>query len=354
MKKIFTCIIICLPVFVLAQVTTTGMKWKDGRGVSYTYFGEIRDGLPNGAGAAISDDGFCKLVGEFKNGMPAGTIVEICKDGKISIDHKWGNDKLDKRSVLVTPGKILCWGNREDSVFNGNTFIADSMGNIFFCEMKNSTADGRVILAHSNGTVLSDNIFTEGQKNGQGYEFNLVTNKLDEATWKNNERFWGAAGNYPSFMRNNLQGSVSDQHNMVFHNTNGKELLEDTCFYWDKVTGWRSFGNFINGKFSGGIVSKPGTGAMMGPFNKGAREGVCVSYSIDDFLIFGNYSNDVLSGYAIYIDLGSVHPFVYFGQFSNDESNGQGVKLIGDNELKWGTFVSGFVELRVKTLLMDK
>lgn len=90
MKPLIISLLYFISAAAVAQTTTSRLNWNGyGEGINFIYTGEIKDGVPDGKGLAISEGGGqMKYFGDFKQGKFEGTGVMLLEDGSILAGFK--------------------------------------------------------------------------------------------------------------------------------------------------------------------------------------------------------------------------------------------------------------------------
>ena len=204
MKKVIG-VFLLLKMFVIsyAQSVSTGKieGLKDAWGESIVYVGEIKNGKPNGLGLAIYNNKFAlRYAGYFVNGSYEGKGAILYEDGSF-LSGEWKNGKLNGQGTHYSTEKDLYIGAFIDGKKNGAGTYLFKDNSFLQGSFKNDTYNGRCIYIAKDAGIISDNIYIDGKKNGQGYQYEVKDKKLFQGEWKDGDWAQSATGNYNTFLK---------------------------------------------------------------------------------------------------------------------------------------------------------
>lgn len=346
MKQIFSTVLILILCFsAKSQTTITGKidSLKDAWGETITYVGEIKGGKPNGLGLAIYHNDYAlRYAGYFVNGKYEGKGALVFTDGSF-LSGTWKAGKLNGPGANFNKDRDLYVGGFLNGEKSGaGTFIYADNG-FLQGNFKNDQYDGRCIFIGSDGDIISDNIYANGKKNGQGYQYEVKTKKLYEGIWKDGEWQEATSGNYNSFLKNSsFYGEKTDnQILMGIIDKSNNDYLEDTGFYYDLSKRKRYFGYNHNGFQESGITIRDDSSRFIGKINDDGAYGYCSFLKMGKYYDEGNFSKDFLSGdncLSINIDKKTI----YYGQTTGQaEFTGKAWFVSSSNDLYSGDYLDG-------------
>jgi hypothetical protein len=328
---------------VVAQTTTGRIEnLKDAWGTSVDYVGEIKNKQPNGVGIAIySNDFALRYAGNFVDGKYSGKGALLFKDGTF-LSGDWKNGKLNGKGAYLNKDNDMYIGYFVDGKKEGyGTFIYADNG-LLTGHMKNDTYEGRCIYIPGSGKTISDNIYSDGKKNGTGYQYEVDSKTLYEGTWNNGDWVSSGTASYYSFLKSSsfYAEKTDDQILMGGIDKNNNNLLQDTAFFYDLVKHSRYFGYCDKGYLSDGIIIKDST-RFIGKVNDDGAYGQCSFYKMKKFYDEGNYQKDYLSGSNnLSIDLKA--NTVYYGETAEKGLfSGHAWFVNNYNELYVGNYTEG-------------
>ncbi len=340
MKTIALLLLACLVATGTFSQTTGRIEGlKDAWGVSYNYVGEIKNKQPNGVGVAIYTGGnTVRYAGGFVNGIFTGKGAILFTDGTF-LSGDWKNGKLNgKGTDLNTSGDIYV-GEFIDGKRNGKGTFVYKDKSFLTGSMKNDTYEGRCIFVNATGTTLADNIYSNGKKNGTGYQYELDTKKLFEGTWSNGDWVSSGTASYNSFLKDSRFYSEKTNDQVIIGCLNANKRLEDTSFFYDLKNAKRYFGYCTDGYLADGIIVRDST-VFFGKSGTNGAHGNCSLYKLSKYYDEGNYVNDLLEGdNAMSIDLD--RKTVYYGGTKKGFFTGKAWFVNRFNEVHNGYFESG-------------
>lgn len=315
---------------------------KDAWNTSIDYIGEIKNKQPNGLGIAIySNDYALRYSGYFVNGQYNGKGVLIFKDGSF-LSGDWKNGKLNGKGANLTKDGDLYIGYFADGKKDGNGTFMYADKSILTGNMKNDTYEGRCIYITANSKTISDNIYTNGKKNGSGYQYDVDSKTLYEGTWNNGDWVSSSTASYSSFLKaGNFYAEKTDAQIMIGGvDKSNNNLLQDSAFFYDIANDKRYFGYYDKGYFSSGIIIKDSS-RFLGKINDAGAYGPCSFYKVKKFYDEGNYENDLLTGNnSLSIDIDK--KTIYYGATTDKALfSGQAWFTSNYNELYKGNYEEG-------------
>lgn len=342
MKKLlvlaaFVCTLQCLT----AQTTGRLESRRDAWGSSYDYVGEIKNKQPNGLGIAIySNDNTLRYSGYFLNGMYNGKGVMLFKNGSF-LSGEWKNGKLDGKGASLSGNGDLYVGEFADGKRNGSGTYTYDDKSFLIGKFKNDNFDGRCIFVSTTGKTVSDNIYTDGKKNGDGYQYEVDSKTLYEGIWKDGTWQNSAPASFISFLKSaNFYGEKTENQVLIGGiDKANNNVLQDTGFYYNIKTNNRTFGYNEKGYLANGITIKDST-RFFGKINDNGAYGSCSFYKAKHFFDEGTYAADNLEGSDVRsIDLQKLT--VYMGGAAKGTFTGKGWFSNSYNELYVGNFDNG-------------
>ena len=328
-----------------SQTSATGKidSLKDAFGENITYIGEIKSGKPNGLGIAIYNNNFVlRYAGYFVNGKYEGKGVILYKDGSF-LSGYWKAGKLNGQGIHFNKDKDLYIGGFVNGEKAGTGTMLYGDNGFLQGGFKNDSYNGRCIYIPGSATVISDNTYMNGKKEGLGYQYELNEKKLYEGVWKNGDWVEATTGNYYSFLKSSsFYAEKTDGQILIGSiDKNNNNVLEDTGFYYDLSKKKRYFGYYHNGLMSSGLIIKDDSSRFVGNLNDDGAYGSGHFLKIGKFYDEGNYVKDYLNGdNSLSINLDK--KTVYYGQTIGEaEFSGNAWFANNSNELFNGKYVDG-------------
>ena len=344
MKKLPALFIFSLALLHATGQTSTGRleNLKDGWNITINYVGEIKNGQPNGLGLAIYTNDFAlRYAGNFLNGLYNGKGALLFKDGTF-LSGEWKNGKLNGKGAYLSKDGDLYVGYFVDGKKNGKGTFIFANKSLLTGEMKNDTYEGRCIYIPADGKTISDNIYSDGKKNGSGYQYEINSKTLYEGTWSNGEWVNSGTASYYSFLKDaNFYAEKSDDQILMGGiDKNNNNLLQDTAFFYNLKNNSRYFGYCEKGYLSDGIIIKDSTDFIGKVADDGAY-GQCSFYKIKKFYDEGSYQRDFLTGpNNLSVDLNK--NTIYYGETADGGLfSGKAWFANNYNELYVGSFERG-------------
>jgi hypothetical protein len=153
--------------------------------------------------------------------------------------------------------------------------------------------------------------------------------------------------------------------------TTEKGFLKDTAYYYDLEKHKRSFGFYENGNLMDGFVIRDDSTRFIGMLNSDGATGFCTDYKVGKYYSAGNYTNDLLNGSVVDIDLkknsvyygdavagiftGKAYFFselgtIYAGDYLKGKFTGKGYKLEKNGKFTSGVWDNGTI-VKLTTLI---
>ncbi|UEG48750.1 hypothetical protein LK994_08880 [Ferruginibacter lapsinanis] len=345
MKKfVLTAILLNFFTLLYSQLVTTGKidSLKDAWDIKTTYIGEIKGGKPNGLGMAIYSNGTAlRYVGYFVNGKFEGKGVLLLSNGSFS-SGDWKNGKLTGQGTSFNSNKDLYVGSFLNGEENGQGISIFSDNSILQGNFKANTYHGRSTFINSAADVITDNMYKDGKKDGDGYQFELSNKKLFEGTWKNGNWVSSGTASFPSFLKDSRFFSEKTEKQVLMGITDKTtKLLEEMCFFYDLKTKKRYFGKYKKGYLIDGIIVRDDSTRLIGTYNDDGTYGLGHFLKIGKFYDEGNYEKDYLNDpKALSISLDK--KTVYYGQVTGKaEFTGKAWFADNSNQLFNGEYLKG-------------
>ena len=335
MKKITTTLFfVIVSTILFAQNVKKIENLKDGWDVSVNYTGEIKDGKPNGMGVAKYKSGNAiRYVGSFLNGMYNGKGTMFFKEGAF-LTGEWKNGKLNGKGSFLTETGILYIGEFVNGVKQGKGILFYKDNGMIMGNFSNDKLNGRGIQIFADGSVVSDVNYKDDKRNGMGYQYEIKSKKLYEGEWSDDKWIQTGTPSFTSFLKSSsLIAETTDDH-ILAGPTNKDNFLIDSSYYFDLKKQKRYFGYYAAGHLRNGVIIGDSTRFWGGIGDKGAS-GYCYDFKSKKFYSEGNYTDDLLNGQILDLDLAK--QTAYYGGAINGEFTGktyffndQGTMFVGD------------------------
>jgi hypothetical protein len=370
MKRLLQLLFFTVLMQQLSAQTITGRLegLRDAWGTSFDYIGDIKNGQPNGLGIAIySNNNALRYSGYFVNGQYSGKGVLLFKDSTF-LSGEWKNGKLNGKGASLNSGGDFYAGYFANGVKEGSGAFVFADNGLLVGNMKNDTYAGRCIFIPASGKTVSDNIYSDGKKNGTGYQYELDSKTLYEGAWSNGDWVNSGTAAYTSFLKgsNFYAEGTDDQILMGGIDKTNDNVLQDTAFFYSLKTQKRYFGLYDKGNLTDGVIVKDST-RFLGKVNDGGAYGPCSFYKVSKYYDEGNYQADYLSGSnCLSIDLAKMTTYygfvgdngaftgkawfsnkyneLYVGSFEDGSFTGTGYIVFKNGKTLKGTFNSGLVK----------
>jgi len=367
MKRLFfLAVIIQISLCVTAQTPSVTIlrNQTDAWGLTYTYIGEVKNGKPNGMGIAKYSSGNVKrYVGSFVNGMYSGRGTMLFADGEF-LTGTWSNNKINSKGANLTNDGTFYVGDFKNGVKSGHGTMIYKNNAFMVGGFADDKLNGRCINLWADGNIISDNIFVNNKRNGTGFQYEAATKKLYEGEWRDDQWLQATTASFASFLEHpDFTGESNTQHILMGPVTT-KGFLKDTSFFYDLPNHKRYFGYYTQGKLDEGLLIGDDSTRFIGALDDNGARGYCYDFKFGSYYSEGNYTNDLLDGDILDINLkkntvyygqavagaftGKAHFFndkdaMYVGDYKNGSFTGQGYRLESNGKFVQGTWDDGKV-----------
>ena len=208
------------------------------------------------------------------------------------------------------PKKAVANADNEDIASNKNRWQNTEQDNT---RMSSSRINN---IYTPNGELVYEGEMKNGERHGQGIEYNEDGEIVYEGQFKNDE--YHGQGTYYYSDGRKYEGEFENDE----YNGHGIEYDEDGEIVYE--------GQFKNGKFNGqGTYYYSNGGKYEGEFENNKFNGQGIVYDEDEEIVYeGEFKNDEYHGQGVkYDEDGKI---VYEGQFKNGKFNGQGTLYLDD------------------------
>jgi hypothetical protein len=339
MKKITTSLFfVIVSTILFAQNVKKIENLKDGWDVSYTYTGEVKDGKPNGMGVAKYKSGNAvRYVGNFQNGMYNGKGTMFFKEGAF-LTGEWKNGKLNGKGSFLSEAGLLYIGNFANGVKQGRGILFYKDNGMIMGNFSNDKLNGRGFQIFADGSIVSDVNYKDDKRNGTGYQYEIKSKKLYEGEWSDGKWVQSATPAFTSFLKSSsLNAEATDDH-ILAGPTNKDNFLIDSSYYFDLKKQKRYFGYYVDGHLKNGVIIGDSTRFWGAIGDKGAS-GYCYDFKYKNFYTEGNYTNDLLNGQILDIDLAKQS--AYYGGAINGEFTGKTYFFNDNGTMFVGDYIKG-------------
>ena len=335
MKKITTFLFSAVvSSILLAQNVKRIENLKDGWSVSYTYTGEVKDGKPNGMGVATYKSGnVVRYVGGFVNGEYSGKGTMFFKEG-IFLTGQWRNGKLNGKGSFLSESGILYIGDFVNGEKNGKGILFYKDNGMIMGGFSNDKLNGRAFQIFADGSIVSEVNYTDGKRNGMGYQYEIKTKKLYEGEWRDDKWVQAGTASFTSFLKSPSLIAETTADHILAGPVNHESKLIDSSYYFDLKKQKKYFGQYVSGRLRNGVIIGDST-RFWGPLGDKGASGYCYAFKYKKYYSEGNYTNDFLNGEVLDIDL--TKQTAYYGgavdgQFTGKAYffNSQGTMFVGD------------------------
>jgi len=339
MKKITTPLFFVFVTTILfAQNVNKIENLKDGWDVSYSYTGEIKDGKPSGMGVAKYKSGNAiRYVGSFLNGMYNGKGTMFFKDG-VFLTGEWKNGKLNGKGSFLSETGILYIGEFVNGLKQGKGILFYKDNGMMMGNFSNDKLNGRCIQIFADGSVVSDVNYKDDKRNGMGYQYEIKSKKLYEGEWSDDKWVQSGTPTFSSFLKSStLIAEATDDH-MLAGPTNKDNFLIDSSYYFDLKKQKKYFGNYVAGHLRNGVIIGDST-RFWGTIGDKGASGYCYDFKAKKFYSEGNYTDDLLNGQILDLDLAK--QTAYYGGAINGAFTGKTYFFNDNGTMFVGDYVKG-------------
>lgn len=326
-----------------------------------TFFGETKNGVPNGYGKLITDN--YSYEGEWENGQICGKGVMINNKGEkweglwednhiykgkytgidgVTFEGSWAY----KDGVCVKEGYgkfVIFSGEMFEGMFKNNKLNGKGawkyLNNSYKGEFKDGEFNGKGVYIHCNGERIEGN-FKDGVLNGYGKIFKN-NGEYAEGEWENNcfmrgkEVSCSGATHEVNYQNRKLDGKMTVKLFGQFEDRNFKNGIETSCIIYD------SFGDvvkqqFVNGKEISRELVKSNYFYFGKPF---VNLNKCKELSYGDCYYQGEFKGEYRDGYGEYWKPDEFH---FWGYWKHGKKNGPGYLKYSNGEWYDGNFKDDF------------
>jgi hypothetical protein len=306
-----------------------------------TYVGEVKNGKPNGLGIFIYQNGFAlRYAGFFVEGLPQGKGTMLLDNGAV-LTGTWAKGKPNGTGANLTSDGDLYIGQFANGAKNGKGTLIFKNNSISQGYFKDDKRNGRAIYISKDAKILSDNIYSDDEKNGPGCQYEIGAKTLFKGNWEKDNWVGPLDAIYPSFLTDTrfYAEETSNQILMGCINPDGK--LQDTAFIRDIAKRKRTLGVYQNGRLRNGLIIREDSTVLVGNLNDSGATGYCTFYKTGKYLEQGTYVNDYLNGSEnLSVDLAK--KTIYYGSISGKgEFTGKAWFASAKNYLYRGDYLQG-------------
>lgn len=361
-KYLFIPVMIAISLTLNAQKTAVLLNQKDAWDLSYTYTGEVLNGKPNGMGVAkYSSGNVIRYVGHFENGFYSGKGVMLFSNGAF-LSGNWSKGKVNGKGANLTDNGGFYVGDFANGIKNGQGVFIYKDNSFVKGGYLNDKLNGRCINIWTAGTIISDIYYSNDQRNGTGYQYEVASNKLYEGEWKDDKWVQATSAGFYSFLnQSSFKGEKTDNHILIGAVT-ASGYLKDTAYYYDLQKQKRYFGAYVNGFIKNGVQVRDDSTRFVGAVDEKGAKGYCYDFKFNKYYTEGNYINDMVDGEIIDIDLAKKTVYMgiatagdftgksyffndknamYYGDYIKGRLNGKGFRLESSGHLTVGTWEDG-------------
>jgi hypothetical protein len=246
----------------------------------------------------------------------------------------WKNGKLNGKGSFLTETGTLYIGEFVNGVKQGKGILFYKDNGMIMGNFSNDKLNGRGIQIFADGSVVSDVNYKDDKRNGMGYQYEIKSKKLYEGEWSDDKWVQSGTPSFTSFLKSSsLIVETTDDH-ILAGPTNKDNFLIDSSYYFDLKKQKRYFGYYAAGHLRNGVIIGDSTRFWGEIVDKGAS-GYCYDFRSKKFYSEGNYTDDLLNGQILDLDLAK--QTAYYGGAINGEFTGktyffndQGTMFVGD------------------------
>ena len=339
MKKIITFLFfVIVSTILFAQNVKKIEILKDGWDVPYSYTGEIKDGKPSGMGVAKYKSGnTVRYVGSFLNGMYNGKGTMFFNNGAF-LTGEWKNGKLNGKGSFLSGTGILYIGEFVNGVKEGKGIFFYKDNGMIVGNFSNDKLNGRCIQIFTDGSVISDVNYKDDKRNGMGYQYEIKSKKLYEGEWIDDKWVQSSTPSFSSFLKSPTLIAEATANHILAGPTNKDKFLIDSSYYFDLKKGKRYFGYYVAGHLKNGVIIGDST-RFWGPIGDKGASGYCYDFKTKKFYSEGNYTDDLLNGQILDLDLAK--QTAYYGGAINGEFTGKAYFFNDQGTMYVGDYVKG-------------
>ncbi len=345
------------------------------------YEGEYLNDMKNGFGVSYYKSGKIAYVGNHKDDHYEGFGIEFrATDGSITIADFSNNSKEFVSAKFDKNGKMIFAGNKFDNDSTGITINTET-GEMFIAKHHNGEPLQNGTIIASDGTLIYNGDFKNGNKEGRGILFNTDgtikytgefkrdvysgegTLKYDNGNIYTGEFSAGLPNGTGELKTESGTVIYTGQWKKGLYNGDGRLYNEDGSYSDGKFVNGTAKGKLViydeNGmiKYNGVVInSKPdGSGICYqngekvydGQLSEGVKSGTGRLYSNGECVYMGSFENDVFSGFGISYKNSKPD---YCGMWANNLYNGAGLLQIDDSTSMAGSFINGVPDGRINII----
>jgi hypothetical protein len=324
---------------VIGQTTALLQNQTDAWGINYTYTGEVKNDKPNGMGIArYSTGNVVRYVGNFLNGSYNGKGTMLFNDGAL-LTGNWMNGTLNGKGTNLTKDGSFYAGDFANGVKNGQGILIYKENGFVKGGFMNDKLNGRCINIWTDGKIISEVEYANDKRNGTGFQYEATTKKIFEGEWRDDRWVHVTTGSYYGFLKHPDFTSESTDEHILMGPVDSKGLLKDTSYYYDLKNHKRYFGYYDHGNLMEGILIRDDSTRFIGKLDDKGATGYCYDFKYNSYYSEGNYTNDLLQGDVLDIDLKK--KTVYFGNADAGEFTGKAYFFNDKNAMYAGDYLRG-------------
>ncbi|MDD4124439.1 MAG: nucleotidyltransferase family protein [Eubacteriales bacterium] len=246
------------------------------------YYGEIKDGLPEGDGRMEYYSGDI-YEGNFSNGVREGYGVYYLATGG-RYEGNFENGSMSGKGTFYYANDDIVSGTFAEGLPNGLCKFIYANGSVYEGNLVDGVRDGSGNFAYENGDKYVG-LFKDGDKSGEG-TYTWANGAVFSGTWEDNEEVEGKyTDSFGTFTGTFKDGKFFGEGKYTYANgdvytgafLNGLENDDDGVLVYK--TGGKYEGSFVNGVFHGnGTMYLPNGDVVKGGFKNGKLEGEASYY----------------------------------------------------------------------------
>ncbi len=345
------------------------------------YEGEYSGDLKNGFGVSYFKTGKVSHIGNYKDDKYEGIGIEFrATDGCMTVADFTNNSKEYILAKFDKAGNLLFAGNSFAKNSTGVTFNTEN-GEMFIPRTENGEILNKGTIISSNGVLLYNGDYKNGNKDGSGTTFNIDGSIKYTGTFKRNvysgkgTLFYENGNVYKGEFLSGLPsgtGELKDKNANIIYTGQWKKGVYNGEGKLYKPDGVYCVGRFVNGEAKGklsiynqyGIIiyygtvnnEKPdGNGICYingvkyydGQLSDGVKSGTGRLYKDGECVYMGTFENDLFSGFGISYNNSKQE---YCGMWSDNKYNGAGILKLDNETSMAGNFLNGLPNGRVNII----
>ena len=162
---------------------------KNGKGIEYdengkkVYVGPFRNGMRHGKGILYYPSGKEKYIGMFYKGLPEGKGKGFFENGKVEHEGQFYRGNFYRGIQYYLSGSYMR-GTFSENMPDGYMYEYDRDGKLLSeCVMRKGIYNGRCTFYHTNGKIQFKGWYKDGERNGEGVEYNSEGEKIRKGKW---------------------------------------------------------------------------------------------------------------------------------------------------------------------------